>query len=42
MNFNRTLPGFEEAKVLKMEQIEDRMVLHVSMSLREQACPNGQ
>lgn len=42
MNFNMTLPGFEEAKISKMEQVEDRMVLHVSMPLREQVCPNCQ
>ncbi|WP_277584660.1 transposase family protein, partial [Psychrobacillus antarcticus] len=39
MNFNMFLPGLEEVQVTKMEQVEDRICIHVEMPISSQACP---
>jgi len=33
------LPGLEEVQVTKMEQVEDRICIHVEIPISSQACP---
>ena len=40
MNSNMILPGFEDVIISKMEQVEERIVLHLSMPIHEQECPS--
>ena len=40
MNRIMDIPGFKGVIIEKMEQLEERVILHVSMPKKEHACPN--
>lgn len=42
MNFTMNFPGLEDVKITKMEQVEDRVVLHVELEVCTHRCPRCQ
>lgn len=42
MNFTMNFPGLEDVNITKMEQVEDRVALHVELEVRAQSCPRCQ
>lgn len=39
MNSNIKLPGFEEVVVLSMEEVEEKLRIHVEMPVKAHVCP---
>ncbi|MFE7065215.1 ISL3 family transposase [Sutcliffiella sp. NPDC057660] len=39
MNSNIKLPGFEEVIVMKMEEVEEKLTIHVEMPVKPHLCP---
>lgn len=42
LNFTMNIPGLEDVKITKMEQVEDRVALHVEREVRPHSCPRCQ
>ncbi|WP_135504389.1 hypothetical protein [Planococcus koreensis] len=42
MNITMKFPGLEDVMVTKMEQVEDRVALHVELEVRPHQCPRCQ
>src|SRR5690606_24526188 len=42
MNFTMNIPGLKDVIITKMEQVEDRVALHVELEVRPHRCPHCQ
>lgn len=42
MNFTMNIPGLEDVIITKMEQVEDRVALHVELDVQAHRCPRCQ
>lgn len=42
LNFTMNIPGLEDVKLTKLEQVEDRVALHVELEVRPHSCPRCQ
>ncbi len=42
LNITMKFPGLEDVMVTKMEQVEDRVALHVELEVRPHVCPRCQ
>ncbi|KPL59604.1 transposase, partial [Rossellomorea vietnamensis] len=39
MNSTIMLPGFEEVNIMKMEEVDERLCLHIELPLISHKCP---